>query len=133
MDKTHLQPFLDAMHAKNPTALAAHMSDDVTLRSPILPDPVVGKGPVGDLLAALLGIVDDFTVTDVIEADTHAAVFVTIRAADARVTGIDDMHVDQDGLVSAMTIQWRPLGQIVAMQQLLAPLIGAPVMKLVAA
>ena len=133
MDKIHLQPFLDAMHAKNPAALAAHMSDDVTLRSPILPDPVAGKKPVGDLLTALLSVVDEFTVTDMIEAGTRAAVFVTIRAGEAQVTGVDDMHVDHDGLVSAMTIQWRPLGQIVAMQQLLAPVIGAPVMKLIAA
>ena len=131
MDKTHLQPFLDAMHAKDAGRLTGHMSDDVTLRSPILLDPVKGKDEVGGLLAALLGIVDDFTVTGVIETDTHAAVFVTIRAGDVQVEGIDDMHVDGSGLVCATTIHWRPLAQIVAMQQKLAASVGFPAMQLV--
>ncbi len=130
MDKTHLQPFLDAMHAKDAMALGPHMSDDVTLRSPILPDPVSGKDAVGELLAALLAVVDDFTVTDMIEADSHAAVFVTIHAGDAHVDGVDDMHIDSEGLVSSMTIQWRPLAQVVAMQQKLAAKVGFPAVQL---
>ena len=132
MDKTHLQPFLQAMHDRNAAAIDAHMSDIVLLRSPILPDPVTGRAQVGALLAALLGVVADFTVTDMIEADTHAAVFVSITAGDIKVTGIDDMHVDAQGLVSAMTIQWRPLVAVVAMQQKLAAAVGFPAMRLVA-
>ena len=133
MDKTHLLPFMEAMHAKSCAALGEHMSDRVTLRSPILPDLVEGKEAVGGLLAALLMAIDDFTMTDMIEADTHAAAFVTIRAGDVQVEVVDDIHVDATGLVSAMTIQWLPLGQIVAMQQKLAAAIGFPALQLVPA
>lgn len=133
MDMTHLQPFLDAMHGGDPAAVSAHMSEDVVLRSPILADPIQGKAAVGRLLAVLLQVVDSFTVTDLIAASTHAAVFVTIRSGEVTVDGVDDMHVDAAGLVTSMTIQWRPLAAVVAMQQRLAPLIGAPALTLVPA
>jgi hypothetical protein len=47
------------------------------------------------------------------------------------VTGVDDMTVDDDGLITSMSVQWSPLEQIVAIQQKLAPLIGVPALKLV--
>ena len=131
MDMTHLQPFLDAMHRGDSTSLSRHMSEDVVLRSPILADPVEGKAAVSKLLAVLLRVADSFTVTDLVAADTHAVVFVTIRSGDVIVDGVDDMHVDAAGLVKSMTIQWRPLPAVVAMQQRLAPLIGAPILKLI--
>ncbi len=133
MDMTHLQPFLDAMHRRDPAALPGHMTEDVILRSPILADPVQGRTAVGRLLAVLLQVADSFTVTDLVAADSHAAVFVTIRCGAITVDGVDDMHVDAAGLVASMTIQWRPLPALVAMQQRLAPLIGAPALTLVPA
>ncbi len=133
MDMTHLKPFLDGMHGGDADALADHMSEDVVLNSPILAEPVRGKSAVAGVLAALLHVADSFEVRSIVAAEGRAAVFVAIRAGDVVVEGVDDMHVDRDGLVSSMTIQWRPLPAVVAMQQLIAPVIGAPVMKLVAA
>ncbi len=130
MDMTHLQPFLDAMHAGDPDALAPHVSDAVVLRSPILTEPFEGRDAVQRLLALLLRATDSFEVTDMVTTDMRALVFVTIRAGDVTVEGIDDMRVDADGLVSSMTIQWRPLPAIVAMQQRIAPLAGLPVLQL---
>ncbi|RTE88362.1 hypothetical protein D6B98_36105 [Bradyrhizobium sp. LVM 105] len=54
-----------------------------------------------------------------------------IRAGDAEVTGVDDLSVDTDGRIARMSIQWRPLEKFVAIQQRLAPLIGAPKLRLV--
>ena len=133
MNMNHLQPFLDAMHRGDSAALSAHMSEDVVLRSPILADPIEGKVAVSRLLAVLLQVADSFTVTDLVPADTHAAVFVRIHSGEIMIEGVDDMHVDSAGLVTSMTIQWRPLPALVEMQQRLAPLIGAPALRLVAA
>ena len=133
MDTTHLGPFLDAKPRRDPAGLAAHLSPDVALRSPLLADPVRGKAAVGRLLNVLLRVADSFEVTGLVAAETHAAVFVTITAGDVTVEGVDDMHVDHDGLVSSMTIQWRPLASIVAMQQRLAPALGAAALTLIAA
>lgn len=132
MNMTHLQPFLDAMHGRDKTGLAEHMTDDVTLRSPIIVEPFEGKDKVLGVLSLLLDIADSFQVTNMVSGDRNAAVFVTIRAGDAEVEGVDDMHVDATGLVSGMTIQWRPLAAVVAMQQLMAPKIGIPALQLVA-
>ncbi len=131
MDMTHLKPFLDAMHRGDVAGLSVHMSQDVVLRSPILADPVHGKAAVNQLLSVLLRVVDKFEVTDLVTAETNAAVFVTITAGDVTVEGVDDMHVDPDGLVSGMTIHWRPLPMIVAMQQRLAQVLGVPALRLV--
>lgn len=133
MDMTHLKPFLNGMHGGNADALVDHMSEDVVLNSPILAEPVRGKAAVADVLAALLQVADNFEVRSIVAAEGRAAVFVAIRAGNVVVEGVDDMHVDRDGLVSSMTIQWRPLPAVVAMQQLIAPVIGAPVMRLVTA
>ena len=130
MDMPHLTPFLDAMHRGDAAGVSAHMSQDVVLRSPILADPIQGKTAVNQVLDALLRVVDSFVVTDIVAAETHAAVFATITAGDVTVEGADDMHVDPDGLVTSMTIQWRPLAAIVAMQQRLAPLLGIPALTL---
>ena len=131
MDMTHLEPFLDAMHRGDVAGLSAHMSQDVVLRSPILAEPIYGKAAINQLLNLLLQVVDTFEVTDLVAAETHAAVFVTVTGGDVTVEGVDDMHVNSDGLVSSMTIQWRPLPAIVAMQQRLAPLLGVPALTLV--
>ena len=133
MDMTHLEPFLDAMHHGDIAGVSAHMSQDVVLRSPFLADPVHGKVAVSQLLDVLLRVADSFVVTDLVAAETHAAVFVTITAGDVTVEGVDDMHVDPDGLVIGMTIQWRPLAAAVAMQQRLAPMLGLPALRLVPA
>ena len=133
MDMSHLSPFLDAMHRRDPDGLAQHMSNDVALRSPILETPFHGKGTVLNVLKVLLKAADSFETTNIIAAERSAAVFVTIRAGEVTVEGIDDMHVDEAGFISSMTIQWRPLPAIVAMQQRIAPLIGISPMRLVEA
>ena len=133
MEKTHLEAFLDAMHRRDPAGLNEHMSDAVVLRSPFLPQPFEGKAAVGKLLGALLGVADSFEVTGMLQAGDRAAVFITIRSGEVSVDGVDDMRVDGAGLVDGMTIHLRPLPAIVAMQQRLAPAIGAPVMTLVPA
>ena len=133
MDMTHLAPFLEALHRGHAEGLDQHMSDSVTLRSPILADPVCGKPAVHAILAVLIKATDRFEVTDMVESERRAIVFVTIGSGDVMVDGVDDMHVDADGLVSGMTIQWRPLSAIVAMQQRIAPLLGFPAMTLVEA
>ena len=99
------------------------MSDDVVLDSPFV-STSVGREAVTKLLRTLLSAVDEFETTAVIAGEDRAAVMLRIRAGDAEVTGVDDMTVGADGLIASMTIRWRPLHQIVALQQKLAPLVG---------
>lgn len=131
MDMTHLKPFLDAMHRGNADGLSEHMRDDIKLLSPIFAEPFVTKAKVLGVLSLLVKIADHFEVTDMLIGEKNAAVFITIRSGEDEVRGVDDVHVDEEGLICSMTIQWRPLEAIVAMQRRLAPLIGVPALELV--
>jgi hypothetical protein len=44
---------------------------------------------------------------------------------------MDHMHLNEEGLVDSMTVSWRPLPAIVAVQQKLAPKLGGTPMQLV--
>jgi hypothetical protein len=79
----------------------------------------------------LLSAVDEFETTAVITGEKRAVVMLRIRVGDAEVTGVDDLEIDNDGLITSMSVQWRPLDQIVAIQQKLAPLVGVPALQLV--
>ncbi len=132
MDMTHMTPFLHALDGGSVDRLAEHLSDDVVLNSPLLPDPFTGKEKVMGLLKVLRSAIDTFETTGIIAEERRAAVIIRIRAGEAEVTGVDLMTVDAHGLIDGMTIQWRPLGASVAIQQKLAPLIGIPALELVA-
>lgn len=127
----HLQPFMDAMHRRDEAGLAEHVRGDIVLNSPIFAEPFEGKEKVLAVLSLIVGLADDFEVTDMLTGETNAAMFITIRASEDEVQGVDNVHVDDDGLIKSMTIQWRPLAAIVAMQQRLAPKIGVPALGLV--
>jgi hypothetical protein len=52
MNMIHAQPFLDVMHAKASVALEKYLDPDITLRSPFLPEPFVGRDAVVGVLKA---------------------------------------------------------------------------------
>ena len=131
MNMNHVQPFLDAMDSKQFDALEQHLSPEVTLRSPFVADAFVGREPVVKVLRVLLSAVDEFKTTAVIADASRAAVVLRIRAGETEVTGVDDMTIEADGLIDSMSVQWRPLAAVVAIQQRLAPLIGVPALELV--
>ena len=131
MDMRHVHPFLEAMDNKRSDVLTKHLSTDVVLYSPFVVEPFVGREAVHALLAVLLSAVDEFTTTAIIADENRAAIILRIRVGDVQVTGVDDMSIDGDGLICRMSVQWRPLANIVAIQQKLAPLIGVPSLILV--
>lgn len=75
--------------------------------------------------------VDELETAAIIAGENRAAIMLRIRAGEAEVTGVDDMIVGADGRIISMTVQWRPLAGIVAIQQKLAPLVGVPALELV--
>ncbi len=84
-----------------------------------------------NVLRLLLTNVDEFATTAVISGGQRAAVMLRIRVGDVEVTGVDDMSINEEGLITRISVQWRPLANIVAMQQKLAPVIGVAPLQLV--
>lgn len=131
MDMKHVQPFIDGLDAGRIEVIGRHLGDDVVLHSPLVREPFVGRDAVVRVLGVLRAAVDEFATTAVIVGDDRAAIVLCIRAGGAEVTGINDVSVGADGRIVRMSAQWRPLADVVAIQQRLAPLIGVPALELV--
>jgi hypothetical protein len=133
MSINQLQPFLDALHRHDLEAVAAAMADDVVLKSPIVVEPFRGKERVLFVLGHLLKVVDEFNAIEILEGPEHFAVFLEIRADSIRVEGMDFIRLNATGLVQSMTITWRPLPAVVAVQNRLAVALGVTPLRLVEA
>lgn len=127
----HLKSFLDAMHAHDPQAAAQHLAESVTLKSPIVVEPFLGRDQATAILASLLNVIDEFTFVDHLSGATHFAAVFIIKAGSTTVEGMDYIHLDDAGKIDSMTISWRPLPAVVAVQNRLAPAIGVPPLALV--
>ncbi|WP_142393474.1 nuclear transport factor 2 family protein [Mycobacterium sp. 4858] len=127
----YLKSFLEAMHARDATGAARHLAENVTLKSPIVVEPFVGRDQAAGILTYLLDIIDEFTVVDFLSSNEHFAAVFNIRAGSTNIEGMDYIHLDDAGKVDSMTISWRPLPAVVAVQNRLAPAIGVPPLALV--
>lgn len=85
------------------------------------------------VLGHLLAVVDTFDVRELLRGDQNVAVFLRIKMDDIEIDGVDVTHLDGDGLIDSMTVAWRPLPAVVAVQNRIAPRLGLPALKLVAA
>jgi len=129
----HLDAYLEAMGRHDVEGTKAHMADDVVLRSPIVPAPFEGKERVADVLTQLLSTVDAFEPKLLLRDGADFVAVFTIRLGDNVIDGMDHMHLNDAGLVESMTVAWRPLPAVVAVQQKLAPRLGGKAMMLVPA
>jgi limonene-1,2-epoxide hydrolase len=129
----HLDAYLKAMGDRDVEGTKVHMADNVVLRSPIVPAPFVGKDRVGEVLTQLLATVDAFEPKLLLRDGADFVAVFTIRLGDHVIDGMDHMHLNDAGLVDSMTVAWRPLPSVVAVQQKLAPKLGGKAMMLVPA
>lgn len=125
-----LSGLLEGMHARDVEQVGKHVADDITLKSPIFEEPFVGREQALGVLTHLLSVVDEFETVGVLQGDGRFAVLLNLKAGTTAVEGVDIVTVNHDGKVDSMTIQWRPLDAIVAVQNQLAPAIGVPALTL---
>ncbi|MDG4667445.1 nuclear transport factor 2 family protein [Mycobacterium sp. 236(2023)] len=126
-----LTALLDALHHHDARSAATYLADDIVLRSPIFADPFHGREKAAAVIAHLLDAVDDFQATEILGNDRSFAVLLQLRVGDAEVEGVDVVHLNDEGKVDSMTVQWRPLPAIVAVQNRLAPAVGVPALTLI--
>ncbi len=127
----HLDAYLEAMGMRDVEATKAHMADNIVLRSPIAPAAFSGKERVAEVLTQLLDTVDAFEPKRLLRDGADFVAVFTIRFGDNVIDGMDHMHLNDAGLVDSMTVAWRPLAAVVAVQQKLAPKLGGKAMMLV--
>jgi ketosteroid isomerase-like protein len=117
---THLHAFLDAMRAKNADAMLSHMADDMVLRTPLHAEPFRGKAAIRPVVDALLAVVDQFDFREILQGPQHVAVFFAITVGDLHLNGMDYVRLAPSGLLQELTVLWRPLPAVIAVNARLA-------------
>jgi hypothetical protein len=112
-----MHPFRIALEARDLEAALDLLSDDVVFRSPVVFKPYRGRAAVGELLAAVSRVFEDFSYVREIgasDARDHALVFQA-RIGDKQVEGCDFLHVDESDFVDELVVMVRPLSGALAL------------------
>jgi ketosteroid isomerase-like protein len=112
-----MHPFRAAVESGDLDALVALLSDDVEFRSPVVFKPYRGRAAVGQLLAAVSRVFEDFSYTREIgapESRDHALVFQA-RIGDKQIEGCDFLHTDENGSIDELVVMVRPLSGALAL------------------
>jgi hypothetical protein len=131
MDKARLQRFLDGMHKLDVNEAAAFIAENIVVRTPIMREPIKGRDKIVRVLDHLLGIADFYQAIEVLEGKDHFAVIHRFSIRGVEIEGVDYVHQNGEGLVDGLAVMWRPLPAVVAVQALIAPVLGVPALKLV--
>jgi hypothetical protein len=114
-----MHPLRSALEAGDLDAAVALLSDDVEFRSPIVFKPYRGRAAVGEILAAVSRVVEDFSYVREIgapDARDHALVF-RARVGDRQIEGSDFVHVDGNGSIDELMVMVRPLSGALALAE----------------
>ncbi|HEY0791444.1 MAG TPA: nuclear transport factor 2 family protein [Chthoniobacterales bacterium] len=126
MELTHIHAFTAAMQRKDLEAMLTHMADDVILKTPLAHEPFKGKAAIRPVVEALLGAVDTFDFREILQGPRHVSAFFGITVGSIELDGVDYWRLNEAGLIQEMTVLWRPLPAIVAVQNKLAHIGGQP-------
>ncbi len=127
----HLENFLKFISTGDVEAAIVHVADNIVLRSPIVPTPFEGRAEVANVLAKLLDTVDAFEPKLLLREGADVVAVLTIKFDGHVIDAFDHIHLGSDGLIESMTVAWRPLPAVVAVQQRLVPKLGGQAMQLV--
>jgi hypothetical protein len=114
------------MQRKDLAAMLAHMADDVILKTPLHVEPFKGKAAITPVVEALLGVVDKFDFKEMMQGPLHVSQYFGVTVGSVELDGMDYWRVNDAGLIQEMTVLWRPLPAIVAVQDRLALVDGKP-------
>lgn len=117
MNLTHVNAFTAAMARKDLEAMLTHMTDDIVLNTPLVAEPVKGKAAIRPVVTALLAVVDKFDFRETLQGPEHVSEFFKITLGSLKLDAMDFWRLNKDGLIQEMTVLWRPLPAIAAVQQ----------------
>ena len=112
-----MHPFRRAIEARDLDAAVALLHEDVVFKSPVVFKPYQGREALRLILGAVLKVFEDFRYVREIGADDardHALVFEA-RVGDKLLEGCDFIRLDDDGLISELTVMVRPLAATLAL------------------
>lgn len=118
-DLRHVHAFTASMQRKDLEAMLSHMSDEIVLRTPLVAESLTGKAAIRPIVEALLRVVDRFEFREILQGPAHVSAFFGITVGPHQLDGVDYWKLDEAGLIREMTVLWRPLPAIVAVNAML--------------
>jgi hypothetical protein len=112
-----VHPFRRAIEARDLDAAVALLHEGVVFKSPVVFKPYQGREALRLILGAVLNVFEDFRYVREIGADDardHALVFEA-KVGDKLLEGCDFIRLDDDGLISELTVMVRPLAATLAL------------------
>lgn len=104
-----MKAFRDAIEQWDFDAAEQLLADDVVFTSPVAFKPYPGKAITAAILRGVSRVFTDFRYTREIEEHPHSALVFEAKVGDVSVNGCDFITVNQDGLISELTVMVRPL------------------------
>jgi SnoaL-like domain len=118
--------FRAAVEAKNLDAMRDALHPDVVFNSPAVHTPYEGREKTMALLTEVVEVFEDFSYSDELQGeDTHGLVFKA-RVGDRQLQGWDYLKLDDEGLVTELTVMVRPLSGLMALAQAMMERLRTP-------
>jgi hypothetical protein len=114
MDLTHISAFTAAMARKDLDTMLTHMADDIVLRTPLADEAFHGKAAVRPVVEALFKVVDTFDFQEIMQGPRHVSSFFKVTSGANELDGVDYWRLDGAGMIKEMTVLWRPLPAVAA-------------------
>jgi hypothetical protein len=104
------------VEARDLDRMLSAFAEDAVLHSPITFKPFEGRAAIGQLLAVLLEVFQEFRYTDELTSPdgTKALIFRT-RVGDRDAEGVDLIRFDDTGLIRDFTVMIRPRSAVEAL------------------
>jgi hypothetical protein len=131
MNTTHVDGYFKALSNRDKLGIVPHFAGGIVLLGPIYHEPIEGKDAVVKILSGFIETIDSLEVNLTIASGSDVAVFFTFTRDGITVRGNERLHVDENGLIDAIEVAWRPLPAAVQIQEIFADKMGFPAMHLV--
>lgn len=109
--------FRQAVESRDLAALEASLHPDVVFRSPAVFTPYEGREAVMGLLRHVVEVLADLRYTDELSGDGTRGLVFEAHVGDRMVQGWDYLRVDDDGLVTELTVMMRPASGLIAVAE----------------
>ncbi|MBR7836912.1 nuclear transport factor 2 family protein [Actinospica durhamensis] len=106
-----MNPFREAVEARDTAAIEALLAEDVVFTSPVAFKPYPGKAITAAILRGVLRVFEDFSYVREIggaESRDRALVF-TATVNGKQINGCDFLHFNDEGLIDDLMVMVRPL------------------------
>jgi hypothetical protein len=121
-----MRAFRAAVEANDMDAVEALLAEDVVFTSPVVFKPYPGRAITAAILRGVARVFEDFRYVSELsggEGREHALVF-TARVGDRTLEGCDFIHLDEEGLIDALTVMVRPLSGAQALAEAMGAQFG---------